>query len=142
MSRESGESGESEESRAALTANDEFYTAFGTGDAEAMDACWSKTEPVLCTHPGWQPIHGREEVIESWQRILENGPPSVRWSDGRVAIIRGVAFVSCIEWLIDGTLVATNVFVWEEGAWKLVHHHASPLAEQAQVQDEPPGRLH
>jgi hypothetical protein len=77
----------------------------------------------------------------SWQQILGNGPPSLRWSDGRVSIVRGVAFVSCIEWLMDGTLVATNVFVWEEGGWKLVHHHASALSEDALPQDTPE-RLH
>ena len=133
---------ESEEAHAALSANDTFYNAFAAGDTAAMDACWSKTEDVLCTHPGWQPIHGREDVIESWHRILENGPPSIRWSDGRVSIIRGVAFVSCTEWLIDGTLAATNVFVWEEGSWKLVHHHASPLSENAASETPPTDRLH
>ncbi len=133
---------ESEETRAALTANDAFYTAFGAGDAAAMDACWSKSEPVLCTHPGWRPIQGREEVMQSWRRILANGPPSVRWSDGCVSIARGGAFVSCIEWLIDGTLVATNVFVWEEGSWKLVHHHASPLSEDGTSQGPPNDQLH
>lgn len=97
---------------------------------------------MLCTHPGWRPIHGREEVMQSWERILANGPPSVRWSDGRVSIVRGVAFVSCIEWLIDGTLVATNVFVWEEGSWKLVHHHASPLSEDSASQEPPNDQLH
>ena len=135
-------SSESEEAGAALTANDAFYTAFGAGDATAMDACWSKSEPVLCTHPGWQAIHGREQVMQSWQQILENGPPSVRWSDGRVALVRGVAFVSCTEWLIDATLVATNVFVWEDASWKLIHHHASPLSEIAVSEGPTDGQLH
>ena len=132
---------EAEEAQAALTANDAFYNAFAAGDLDAMDSCWSKEEVVLCTHPGWRPLHGREEVMDSWQRILGNGPPSLRWSDGRVSIVRGLAFVSCIEWLMDGTLVATNVFVWEAGGWKLVHHHASPLSGDA-LPPDPPERLH
>lgn len=134
-------SSEPDESRAALTANDDFYTAFFGGDISAMDACWSKSELVLCIHPGWQPIHGREEVIESWERILSNGPPSIRWSDGHVSIVRGLAFVTCIEWLIDGTLMATNVFIWEDGGWKLVHHHAGPLSDDA-LPDDSTGVLH
>lgn len=135
-------SSESADVRAALTANDAFYTAFRTGDAPAMDACWSKSEPVLCTHPGWLPIHGRQEVMQSWRQILANGPPSIRWSDGRVAIVRGVAFVSCTEWLMDATLVATNVFVWEEASWKLVHHHASPLSQDMNPADPTRDPLH
>ena len=130
-------SSESDEARAALTANDVFYTAFSSGDTAAMNSCWSSEASVLCTHPGAQTIHGRDEVMESWRQILENGPPSVRWSDGRVAVIRGVALVSCIEWLIDGTLMATNVFIWEDGSWKLVHHHAGPLSDDALPDDSP-----
>ena len=132
---------EAEELQAALTANDSFYKAFAAGDLDAMNACWSKEDGVLCTHPGWRPLHGRDEVMDSWHRILGDGPPSLRWSDARVSIVRGVAFVSCIEWLMDGTLVASNVFVWEEGCWKLVHHHASPLSEDPHP-EAPPGRLH
>lgn len=138
----SAKSAEATEARAALAANDAFYTAFGAGDTPAMDACWSQHEPVLCTHPGWLPIHGRDDVMQSWKQILENGPPSVRWSDGQVAIVRGVALVTCTEWLIDATLVATNIFVWEEASWKLVHHHASPLAEGADDDGQATGQLH
>ncbi len=133
---------DSDEARAALTANDAFYSAIAAGDSAAMEACWSTTEPVLCTHPGWRAIHGREGVMASWHRIIQSGAPSVRWSDGRVAIVRGVAFVSCTEWLIDGTLAATNVFVWEEGKWKLVHHHASPLAGDDLSETPAGSRLH
>jgi hypothetical protein len=35
-------------------------------------------------------------------------------------------------------LVATNVFVREGGAWKMVHHQAGPLPP-AREESEPPG---
>ena len=38
------------------------------------------------------------------------------------------AFVVCTERFPGVELVATNVFVREDGAWKLVHHHASGVA--------------
>ena len=39
-----------------------------------------------------------------------------------------VAFVTCHEVLPSGRLAATNVFVREGDAWRLVHHQATPIA--------------
>ena len=40
------------------------------------------------------------------------------------------AFVTCVEVVesgeVTGRVLATNVFERQGGAWKLVHHHASP----------------
>jgi hypothetical protein len=38
-----------------------------------------------------------------------------------------VAIVLCEEELADGSLSATNIFVKEDGEWRLVHHQASQL---------------
>jgi hypothetical protein len=54
-------------------------------------------------------------------------------------------FVVCHEVLPEGVLVATNVFVREDGAWKVVHHQAGPVATAAAEPpsaDRPPRRLH
>ena len=42
-----------------------------------------------------------------------------------------LAIVTCEESLDDNTLVATNIFAREDGAWRLVHHQASPLLMRA-----------
>jgi hypothetical protein len=34
-------------------------------------------------------------------------------------------------------LAATNVFVLEDGQWRMVHHHAGPLARTITRQDAP-----
>ncbi len=34
----------------------------------------------------------------------------------------------CYEVLGPNVLVATNVFLREDGAWRMVHHHAGPCA--------------
>jgi hypothetical protein len=37
------------------------------------------------------------------------------------------AFVVCAELIDDAELAATNLFVREDGAWRLVHHQASAV---------------
>ena len=60
-----------------------------------------------------------------------------------MAIIRGIAIVSCIEHIGDGSLAASNVFVWEDAAWRLVHHHAGPLDRlEPEASTQGSGRLH
>jgi len=128
---------EAAEIRAAIEANAAFYTAFAAGDADAMEALWATTTPVLCIHPGRPPLHGRAGVMKSWRAILE-APPPIRASGPEAVVVRGVALVTCHEHIGDATLAATNVFVWEDGAWRLAHHQAGL------VEPEPPpaGPLH
>jgi hypothetical protein len=40
------------------------------------------------------------------------------------------AFVICFEELQGNFLLATNVFVRENGAWRIVHHQSGPTAER------------
>jgi hypothetical protein len=131
----------SSEIRAALEANSRFYEVFADGDSDAMDGLWATTTPVLCTHPGSETLHGRDVVMRSWNEILDR-PPPIAHSGGQVAIIRGVAFVSCLEHIGDGTLAATNIFVWEDQEWRLVHHQAGPLHEDLSHPPAKGGPLH
>ena len=111
-----------------LFANDAFYAAFAGRDADAMEAVWSDREPVLCIHPGWPPLEGREEVIASWRRILEGPhPPRIRCvAPSARFLTEDLAVVLCFEVLEQGTLAASNLFRRENGVWRMVHHHASP----------------
>ncbi len=118
---------EAAELRAALRANDRFYAALTEGDMAAMEELWSATASVICTHPGSTTLHGRSAVMESWAQILQS-PPDIRHSDAQVTLIRGLAFVSCVEHLGGGLLAATNVFVWEDGDWRMVDHQAGGVA--------------
>jgi ketosteroid isomerase-like protein len=112
-----------------LAANLEFYRAFAARDAAAMDALWARRLPVACTHPGWEPLRDRRGIVESWRRILDNpGAPGVMCHDEQVFLYGDVAIVVCEEELRGGTLAATNVFAKEDGAWRIVHHHAGPMA--------------
>src|SRR3546814_17800766 len=59
------------------------------------------------------------------------------------------AFVTCYEVIGDSLLAATNIFVLEDGGWKLVHHQAGPCnlppadlpkEEERPLQSAPCGR--
>jgi len=111
-----------------LSANRSFYRAVVEGDLTGLDELLSRKAPCAVIHPGWPATHGREEVLETWLGIFEGGgPPKLRCDDERVGFLGpDVAFVICGEQLEDASLVATNLFVLEDGAWKLAHHQAGP----------------
>ena len=120
-----------------VAANEAFYAAFRNQDALAMDALWARHAPVACIHPGWGALLGRERVLASWLAIMASGAPQVRCHAPRVQLLGEVAYVICDE-LIDGNrLVATNVLVREDAAWRLVHHHAGQVAADDPDDDGP-----
>ncbi len=127
----------SQEAR-VLFANDAFYAAFAGRDPDAMDAVWSEREPVLCVHPGWPPLDGRDEVLSSWRRILSGpSPPKIRCVGPSARLLTDeLAVVLCFEVLEQGTLAASNLFRLENGVWRMVHHHASPAQLPPGLEDE------
>jgi len=113
------------EHAAVLFANDAFYLAFATRDLGAMDAIWAQDAPVSCVHPGWEPLLDRDEVMESWQAILTNPSAThITPKNPTVHVHGDIAIVICSEILDQGFLVATNLFVHEDGQWKIIHHQA------------------
>ena len=90
-----------------------------------MDAIWSRRAPVSCLHPGWNPISEREELLASWRGILDSpSRPRIECFEPQVRVYGDAAVVLCYEKLESGYLLATNIFVREEGGWKMTHHHA------------------
>jgi ketosteroid isomerase-like protein len=116
------------DSDAVLAANLEFYRAFGARDVPAMERLWAREAPVACIHPGWPALAEREAIIESWRGILANPEaPRIACFDERVLIYGDTALVICEEELAGGTLIASNFFVREDGAWRIAHHQAGQL---------------
>ena len=123
-----------------LAANRAFYDAFARRDVAAMDELWARQAPCACVHPGWGALLGREQIMASWAAILTGDPPSLRCVDPVVRLLgERVAFVVCAELVPGGRLIATNTFVLEDGAWKMVHHHASAVAVGEDEEPEPSG---
>lgn len=124
---------------AVLAANAAFYAAFAGRDMAAIDALWAEHVPVACIHPGWHALHGREQVMASWAAILSGPqPPAIRHANAVACVFGDCAFVTCSEHLPSGDLVATNVFVRQNGTWRMTHHHAGGVAYRF----EPPEQLH
>lgn len=131
----------SADEREVLAANAAFYEAFAERNIEAMEAIWSERSAVVCVHPGWEGLRGRDVVLASWRSILE-GPraPVIVCAREQAFVFGDVAFVLCVETIPHGELMATNVFVREEGRWRMVHHHAGPIAAGSD-DDSPTGLL-
>ena len=112
---------------ALLFANEAFYRAFADRDAEAMDAIWGQREPIVCAHPGWDVLTGREAVMRSWTAIIANPNSPDISCHAAVAYANGeTGVVVCYESLEGQFLLATNLFVREGSIWKMVHHHSGP----------------
>ena len=127
---------------AVLAANEAFYRAFASRDLKALDRLWAQRAGVVCIHPGWQPLRGREAVLDSWKDILGNpGAPAIACFRPTVHVLGEVAFVVCNERLPGAELVATNIFVREDGEWRLVQHHAGGVAVPS-PEPEPSGTVH
>ncbi len=107
-------------------ANDRFYAAFSNGDLEEMADVWSTGDDIVCIHPGWPPLVGREEVMESWAELMQGGGGDIQCLGVRVVPQRDHFSVLCYEQLPNGFLIATNNFVIEGQAARMIHHQAGP----------------
>lgn len=111
-----------------LAANRRFYAAFAAADYAAMDELWARAAVVTCVHPGWTPLVGRDVVMQSWAAILASATPGeLAHGDAEAFAGADLAYVVCSETIGEAELIATNVFVREGEAWKLVHHQAGPV---------------
>jgi hypothetical protein len=111
-----------------LQANERFYQAFNLKDAALMDTVWASERAVTCVHPGWNVLEGREDVLDSWHNILANpNQPRIVTGGAPATLFGELALVVCRELVGGSPLVATNVFVREDGAWRLFHHQSGPV---------------
>ncbi|HXK54842.1 MAG TPA: nuclear transport factor 2 family protein [Hyphomicrobiales bacterium] len=115
------------EKNEVLAANEAFYRAFAAADLGAMDAMIARAHPVAIIHPGWPAISGRASVMETWRMIFAEGPQETRPVNPEVYLCGDSAFVIVYEGMGGVFLVATNIFVREDGEWRLAHHQAGPI---------------
>ena len=110
-----------------LFANETFYHAFRSRDLAAMEALWAQHAPIACVHPGWHALNTREAVMESWEGILSNPEaPAIDCRGARGYLVGNLGIVICYEIIRGSVLTATNIFLREDGTWRMVHHHAGP----------------
>lgn len=127
------------EDDAILGANAAYYRAFATGSFAAMSRIWAD-EQVSCVHPGWPVLVGRKAVLESWHRILGNpGAERIEFHDATAMVAGDEGRVLCIEVIGAMAFAASNWFRRIDGTWRMIHHHASPIAPQADDDAPEPG---
>ena len=124
---------------ALLFANEAFYRAFADRDAQAMDAVWGEREPIVCMHPGWDLLTGREAVMRSWAAIIANPRSPDIGCHAAVAHAKGdLGVVICYEELEDQFLLATNMFLRDGRLWKMIHHQSGPTQGRPPPEEDAP----
>src|ERR1700745_3053993 len=84
-----------------LELNEDFYAAFERADLDAMDALWANGDlaaSVVCVHPGWPGLRGRDEVMRSWAMIMAN-TTYIQFvlTDIEVEVGTDFAVITCVE---------------------------------------------
>ena len=120
-----------------------FYEAFQRADLEALMAVWAEDDEVFCVHPGGSRLTGLASIRESFRQLFRNGA-TMRFQLRGVQQVRGglLAVHSVYEHITlvgerrqADPIVATNLYANAGGGWRMIGHHASPIAN---AQAEPP----
>jgi len=117
------------DSDAILAANAAYYRAFASGDFATMSSIWAD-DGVSCVHPGWPALIGRDAVLDSYRDILHSANRvRIAYRDDTAIVAGEEARVLCVE-IVEGAaaLAATNCYRRVDGAWRMTHHQASPIA--------------
>jgi ketosteroid isomerase-like protein len=122
-------------------ANRALYKAFETLRLDEMERVWAHDGSVTCIHPGWPIAEGWPAVRETWAVIFENTEDmKFRITDEHIEIVGDLAWVVCIEHVRSGDaaglVLATNVLRRGQEGWKIVHHHGSPVPNQADEDED------
>ncbi len=113
---------------AILAANAAYYRAFESADFAEMSRIWAD-DNASCIHPGWPALIGRQAVLESYGQILRNpNQERIEARNETVMVSDNEARVLCVEFVGGTALAVTNLFKRVNGAWRMTHHQASPIA--------------
>jgi len=131
------------DTEAVETLHAEFYAAFESADLDRMGLVWADgrhADDVVCVHPGWPLLRGRDTILRSWALIMAN-TPYIQFvlTDSQVRVSGDQAVVTCSENIITatgesadaftsgGSVVTTNAFVRTGEGWRMWLHHGSPV---------------
>lgn len=131
-------------------AEEAFYRAFERAELAEMMAVWAEDEEIVCVHPGGPRHVGIAEVRESWRQIFSQGPRlkfqmvGTKIHGGRMISVHNLLeHVTVLGEPQPATpLLATNIYLLTDRGWRMLLHHASPLAEEQFSRERPPSVLH
>ena len=106
--------------------NEAFYLAFESKDITAMENIWANQKEMYCLHPGWHPLTGREEIIESWARILANtAQPQISFDSPQyLRIGEDSVAVNCFERSPQQNMIATNIYQKYSDRFQMIFHQS------------------
>jgi len=114
-----------------LKANAAFYEAFAAGDFLAVKRLWSGRSNISVIHPGSIAQHGQEAVMMSWELIFaKSGVHEIECINEEAYLTGESAYVVCSEVFPEGQLIATNIFVFEDNEWRMIHHQAGSVSDR------------
>ena len=124
---------------AVEAANAAMYEAFESADVDRMSRVWDDLDPaaVVCVHPGWPMLRGRDHVLRSWSAVMA-GTDYIQFflTDVQVSVLGDTAVVTCTENVLTevtesgqsgNQVVATNVLLRRPDGWRVQVHHGSPV---------------
>ncbi len=120
-----------------------FYQAFENTDIELMLMVWSQDDDITCIHPMSQCLRGKA-VLESWRDIFQQSPKmKFQLSDVRIYTGQDISIHTLCENLTiihnphsTSSLLATNVYRWQQGSWRMILHHTSIIAIESPIEIE------
>ena len=106
--------------------NEAFYLAFESKDLSAMEHIWADQDDMYCLHPGWYPLRGRKQILESWARILSNdAQPQISFDSPQfMQIASNSVAVICFERGPQQNLIATNIYQSNDGRFQMIFHQS------------------
>lgn len=123
----------------AARANRAFYRALEGLDLERMRALWLDDPTAKCVHPGGEVIVGTDRIMASWRAIFTSSN-RLRFEllEPQLEVVGEMAWASNTEILhvelergvVLSESAVTNLFVRRDEGWKMVLHHASPIARR------------
>jgi ketosteroid isomerase-like protein len=112
-----------------------FYDAFERADIAAMMTVWAADNAVVCIHPGGPRLQGLNAVKDGWKSIFATDErfgftltENHYTQDGPLAIHLVKENIQ-IDSVLRGVVLATNIYQFIEGSWRMRLHHASPDPE-------------
>jgi ketosteroid isomerase-like protein len=118
-----------------------FYDAFQKADLDAMMAVWAEDEEVCCVHPAGPRLSTLDDIRDSWRSIFSAGATmrcalleSIQQRGALLAVHSVYERITVVgERQPRGAVIATNVYLNTAGGWRMIVHHASPVASGERV---------
>ena len=136
------------ELRRVEAVNQAFYDAYRDRDIDAMAEVWLPSPYARCVHPSWELVVGWTDIRESWTELFRSiEHAEFQLEDVHIEVAGRIAWVNLLAYatlhtddgeVISASSIATNIFEFTEGRWRMTLHHSSSFLEDELEEDEDP----